>query len=190
MGGVGGRLVGCEGLAVGGGPDGLVVHAGLDGGVVPFSQGEHSGFHADERVVLRGLLELRGKPRAHRHFGALADVTQEVFLDGEVGDLFVVKRPADEAEHFRRGFGKSHAWIFRGTVMSRPVALAFALSRRGGTFWPHSTGGAPGEAGSLPHRRHPSASDERSSTRVGLGQHLASCIPPSSSRRSKLLPHG
>jgi len=64
---------------------------------VPFTEREHTRLHADERRISRVFLEHRGEPRAHRHFGALADVAEQVFLDRDVRDLFVVKRPADKA---------------------------------------------------------------------------------------------
>ena len=44
----------------------------------------------------------------HRDFGALAHVTQQVLLDGYVGDLFVVEGLAHEAQNLRRGFSERH----------------------------------------------------------------------------------
>ena len=119
---------------------GFLVHAGLDGGVVPLTKGKNPWLYADERIVFGALLEERGKPCPHGHFGALADVTQQVFLDGEVGDLFVVKRSAHEAEHFRRGFGKCHLAFRSCGLLVAPVRVSFRFSKRARcSIEPHST---------------------------------------------------
>jgi hypothetical protein len=69
---------------------------------------EDSGLDLDDRRLAAILLHHRGEPRAHRDLGGLADVAQEIALDRDLGDAFVVERLADEAKHLHRSFCKSH----------------------------------------------------------------------------------
>jgi hypothetical protein len=134
----------------------LPFEARLDRLLVPLAEGEDARLHADERQLRGVLLQHRREARAHRHLGALAHVRQEVLLDRDVRDLFVVKRPAHEAQHLGRSVRKRHdVRLFpsradgRGTRPSR-VHLSRKRERGPGHFL---TPPRPGSA----HRSHSAA---------------------------------
>jgi hypothetical protein len=85
-----------------------ILQALVDHRLIPFAQREHAGSNAHERVLFVALLDERGQAGTHGHVRALAHVTQQVLLDGYVGDLFVVEGLAYEAQYLRRGFSKRH----------------------------------------------------------------------------------
>ena len=83
----------------------------LDGGGVgrqgPLDQRERPGGHSDDAAVLFALGHRR-EARAHRRFGRLPDVREEVLLEGDLADGLVVERFAFAPEDLDGGFGKGH----------------------------------------------------------------------------------
>jgi len=96
--------------------------------LVPVSEGKHTGLDADERVIFFPFLHERREPSPHRHLRAFAHVTEEVLLDGDIRDLLVMKGFSDEAQYFRRSFGKSHDGFFSlWTCHSGNISFCFWL---------------------------------------------------------------
>ncbi len=68
-----------------------ILKALVDHRLIPLAKREHTGPDAHERILLVALLDERREPRAHRDVRALTDVGEQVFLDRDVGDFFVVE---------------------------------------------------------------------------------------------------
>ncbi len=122
--------------------------------LIPLPERKYARFDSDERRVSRVLLEHRGKPRAHRDLGALADVAEQVLLYRNIRDLFVVERPADKAEHLGRCISKRH-FCLRPSGAPIVWALLTGTRRACRSSWETVTRRAwcplwPGNAHSLP----------------------------------------
>jgi len=77
--------------------------------LVPLGQCENTRLYADEGAIRCLFLHQGGEARAHRHFRALANVAEQVLVDREVGNLFVVQRAAHLAEHLDCSIRKRHS---------------------------------------------------------------------------------
>ena len=77
-------------------------------GKIPFAQREDTGLDTHERIFLVPLLHERSEARAHGDLGALANVTEQILLNRDVGDLFIMEWFTYEAQNLRRGFRERH----------------------------------------------------------------------------------
>ncbi len=79
----------------------------------PLEQREGAFGRDGDDLAIVVALGHRREPLAHGDFRVLPDVREQVFLQGELGDLLEVQRLSGAAQYFHRGFGKRHVDLRR-----------------------------------------------------------------------------
>jgi hypothetical protein len=85
-------------------------------------EAEDPRLHFEDRSVTPILLHHGREARAHGALGGLADVTEQISLDGDLCDLLVMEGLADEAEHLHGRFGEGHVCRFARASLSNEDA--------------------------------------------------------------------